>query len=407
MKNPTAYLKMRVMGAVDYAQGTSTKKRIQEVSQMTFTDEEGFPRQFTWRTISTWLYRYKSQGITGVQNKKRSDKGTTRKITPEELSEALEQVKPYFREKNYNKFDLYRKCIEKGHIRKEQVSQTSFYRLVREYDLLKPIEETKDKRRLAFAMQYANQMWQGDTMFGPFMKDPNGKNIQVRLIAFIDDASRVLCHGEFFFNENTDTLVTTLKSAFYKRGIPETIYVDNGSIYTSKEITLICARLGTMLRHAPVRDGAAKGKIERFFRGVRERFLLQNLDLSSLKSLNKQFTKWVEEDYNSHKHSTIGMKPIDRFAMDIKRIRFLPPGEVNDELFYAEDERKVKKDNTFSFKGNRYECPAHLRDKTITVRYNRLNTQRIIIFFKGERMGEAKELNLIANGQIRRTGGQR
>jgi len=94
MKNPTAYLKMRVMGAVDYAQGTSTKKRIQEVSQMTFTDEEGFPRQFTWRTISTWLYRYKSQGITGVQNKKRSDKGTTRKITPEELSEALEQVKP-------------------------------------------------------------------------------------------------------------------------------------------------------------------------------------------------------------------------------------------------------------------------------------------------------------------------
>ena len=50
------------------------------------------------------------------------------------------------------------------------------------------------------------------------------------------------------------------------------VFVDNGSIYTSKEITQICVRLGTLLCHAPVRDGAAKGKVERFFRTVRESF---------------------------------------------------------------------------------------------------------------------------------------
>src|SRR5579883_622405 len=58
MRNPTAYLKMRVLGAVDMAEGKTERARIQAVSQMTFTDEEGQPRRFTWRTISTWLCRH-------------------------------------------------------------------------------------------------------------------------------------------------------------------------------------------------------------------------------------------------------------------------------------------------------------------------------------------------------------
>ena len=59
------------------------------------------------------------------------------------------------------------------------------------------------------------------------------------------------------------------------------------------------------------------------------------------------------------------MKPIDRFGIDLARVRFLPPSEHNDELFYAEATRKVKKDNTFSFRNRRYETPVDLRDKEI------------------------------------------
>ncbi len=73
-----------------------------------------------------------------------------------------------------------------------------------------------------------------------------------------------------------------MRAALYKRGVPESLYVDNGSIYTCKEITQICARIGCLLCHAPIRDGAAKGKIERFFRTVRESFLTRALDLSSV-----------------------------------------------------------------------------------------------------------------------------
>jgi transposase InsO family protein len=330
------------------------------------------------------------------------DKGKTRKVTPEELLESINQVLPYFREKKrYNKSDIYRKCIEKGILRRDLIGPTSFYRFIREYDLLNDKDISHNKRRLAFSMQYANQLWQADTMFGPYLPDNKAKMIQTKLIAFLDDASRVLCHGQFFFHENTDSLVIALKNAFYKRGIPEQMYVDQGSIYTSSEITLICARIGCILRHAPLRDAAAKGKIERFFRTVRGKFLNRNLDLSSLDILNKQFTSWVEDEYNASVHSSISMKPVDRFAIDLKRIKFLAPNEISDEFFYAEDTRKIKKDNTFSFDNIRYESPVDLRDRQINIRFDRHRRNKIIVYYKGSRMGEAKKLDPVANAKMR------
>ena len=400
MKNPSSYLKMRLMGAIDYAPGRTITERIKSIAGQTFIDEDGNPRHFTWRTIQTWLYRYKSQGITGIENKTRRDKGLPRKVTPEELLEALNIARPHFKDHHPDKMSLYRYCIEKGILNKNQIAQTTFYRLIREYELLKDDDALNNKKRLAFCMQYANQLWQGDTMYGPYVKD-QGTPKQTKLIAFIDDASRVATHAEFFFDENIDTLVRVLKSAFYKRGVPEQLYVDNGSIYTSQEITLICARIGCILRHTPVRDGSAKGKVERFFRRVRQQFLSKNLDLSSLKALNDQFILWLEGEYNGVVHCAIGMKPIDRFAFDLKRVKFLSPSETNDELFYAEETRKVKKDNTFSFRNVRYETPVDLRDKPITIRYDRAGTRRVVIYYKNQRVGEAKPVDLIANGLLR------
>ena len=401
MKWPSPYLKMRILGAIEMAEGKTIRERIQNTAKLSFTDEEGNVRSFTWRTISTWYYRYKNYGLTGVTIKNRSDKGKTRKITPEELMEAINQVRPMFLNNRHTKFDIYRMCIQKGILRKEQLAPTTFYRFIKEYDLLND-EINNNKKRLAFAMEHANELWQADTMFGPHVKKHDNKMIQTKLIAFIDDASRVICHAQFFFSENIDSLITALKAAFYKRGVPKQLYVDNGSIYCSKEITLICARVGAILRHTPVRDGASKGKIERFFRRLRDQFLSRRLDVSSLEILNKQLTLWIEEEYNSSIHSAIGMTPVNRFALDMKWITFLPPHKANDELFYAEDQRKVKKDNTFSFKNIRYEPDADLRNKTITVRFDRNKLDRIIVYYKNHRIGDAQRLDLVANSRIKR-----
>ena len=397
MRNPTVYLKMRVLGAIDMAEGKTIRDRIKAVSQMTFTDEEGYPRQFTWSTISTWLCRYQKHGVTVMENQPRSDKGKLRKVVPEDVLDAIRKVRPKLHGKTPTRALLYRLCIEAGLLTRSQVAPNTFSRLVNQFEMLKPDQDCANKQRLAFAKAHANEMWQADTLYGPHVQI-NGSPVQTRLIAFIDDASRVCCHGQFFPAENVDTLIESLRAAFYKRGVPHALYVDNGSIYSSKEIIQICARVGCLLHHTPVRDGAAKGKVERFFRTVRDQFLARDLDLSSLEALNRQFTQWVEEQYNAQVHSVLGMSPLDRYALDRKWVRFLPPNEANDELFFVEEERHVRADNTFAFKSLRWEAPRHLPDRTIHLRFQRSQpVSRVVVYYKGERMGEARLLNAIAN----------
>lgn len=396
MKRVSPYLKMRVLGAIEYAPGSSIIARIHHIAGMPF-EEDGHRYQFTWRTIQTWYSRYKKDGITTMHPRNRSDRGVPRKMTVAEVAEAIDQARRHFRDgQPRNTAAVYRVCIEKGLIQRAEMAPNTFRRLVKAHALLAPETEGEVKHRLAFAKANANEMWQADTMVGPYVKCDSG-HAQAKLIAFIDDASRVCCHGEFFVAENTETLIAALRSALYKRGVPQTLYVDNGSIYTSKEITQICARIGTLLCHAPVRDGAAKGKVERFFRTVRESFLTKALDLSSVGSLNHDFSRWLEDDYNAVTHSGIGMKPIDRFGLDLPRIRFLPPGQANDELFFVEEDRAVLADNTFSFKKQRYEAPRGLHNRKVQVRFDRRRADRVIVFYKGERMGDARPLDRLAN----------
>ena len=397
MKNPSEYLKMRVLGAIDMAEGAKIRDRIKTVSEMVFTDEDGHPRQFTWRTIETWRARYNKHGVTALTPNTRVDKGKLRKVTVEQVKEAIDAVLPKFHYNAPSKMAIYRMTIEEGLLSRSCIAPNTFSRVVNKYEMLKSDDECINKRRLAFAKAHANEMWQGDTMFGPYVN--NGAAMtQTKLIAFIDDASRVCIHGQFFLKEDVDSLIEALSTAFYKRGVPEALYVDNGSIYTSKEIIQICARVGCILSHAPVRDGAAKGKVERFFRTVRAQFLVRKLDISSVEALNIQFTAWAEEQYNAQKHSVLGMTPLDRFALDRRRVRFLPPNEVNEELFFVEEDRVVRADNTFSFKGVRYETPRHLASRKIQVRYERKRPHRkVVVFYKGERMGDARPLDAIAN----------
>ena len=397
LKNPTEYLKMRVLGAIEMAPGKTQRDRIKVVSNMKFTDEDGNQRSFKWRAIETWLMRYNKHGVTALTPNGRRDKGKPRKVTPEEAKEVIDTLKPRFHGKRITKIAIYRMAIEEGLFTRSRIAPNTFSRLVNQYDLLKSDDETNNKRRMAFAKAHANDMWQADTMYGPYIKHDNG-NVQTRLIAFIDDASRLCAHGQFFLHENVESLIEALSSAFYKRGIPESLYVDNGSIYTSKEIVQISARVGCILLHAPVKDGAAKGKVERFFRSVRDRFLIKNLDLSSLAILNRQFNQWVEEEYNAREHSVLKMTPLDRFALDRRRIRYLPPNEVNEELFFVEEDRLVRADNTFSFMNLRYEAPKYLPDRKIQVRFERIRPKRkVLVYYKAERMGEARVLDFVAN----------
>jgi len=289
-KKPPLELRLRVLSAIDYAPGNSIQARIRNVSERTFTDDQtGCTYQFTWRTISTWLYRFKKRGITTLDNKTRADKNTYRKVQVNELAEAINDIIPTMSKNKGGtipRMALYQQLLRKNYFQRSQLSQTSFYRMVRDNNLLNT--EQTHKLRQSFAMQFANELWQADTMYGPSIKQPDGKWRKTFLIAFIDDASRVITHGEFFYRDNTEKLIEAFRTALFKRGKPERLYFDNGANYSAKEILQACVRLNIHLSHAPVRDGAAKGKIERFFRGFRDRFLVQHIAFRTLEDLNEK-----------------------------------------------------------------------------------------------------------------------
>jgi len=398
-RRPPIELRLRVLSAVDYAPGHSIRERIKHVAQRTFVDTQtGLAYQFTWRTISTWLYRFKKHGITSLDNLTRADKNTYRKVQLNELAEAINEVIPTLSANKVGvipKSTLYRLLIKQNYFQRSQLSPTSFYRMVREHELL--LGENTQKLRQSFAMQFANELWQADTMYGPSIKQTDGKWRKTFLIAFIDDASRVITHGEFFYRDNTDNMIEAFRTALFKRGKPDRLYFDNGANYTSKEILQACVRLGIKLSHAPVRDGAAKGKIERFFRGFRDRFLTQHIEFKSLDELNDLTQEWIEHDYNTQHHTGIQMVPVDRFNLDHARIKFLTDDEYTEEVFFVEEDRKVSKTNVFSINSQKYECPVDLRDKKIQVRYDRNRRNRFVVYFGGKRMGDSTLLDLHFN----------
>jgi transposase InsO family protein len=408
---PSFELRLRVLNAVYEAPGATMRERIKCVASKSFSDVlSGTQHQFTWRTISTWLYRHKISGITTLENKTRSDKNAYRKVQVNQLAEALHEVLPSLSTNKVGvipKSVLYRVLLQRGLFVRSQLAPTTFYRMVRTHQLLD--DTSVQKHRLSFATQFANQLWQADTLYGPSIKQLDGQWKKTFLIAFIDDASRVITHAEFFYRDNTANMVNAFRSALYKRGKPERLYFDNGSNYTSKEILQACVRLDIHLSHAPIRDGAAKGKIERFFRGFRDRFLTLHASFASLEELNRLTHQWVEEEYNAKFHSGIQMAPLDRFNLDRNRVRFLSDDAFSAEVFFVEEERKVSKTNVFSILSQRYECPVDLREKSIQVRFDRMRSDRFVVYFAGQRMGEATPLDLYANARLRMpeiTGGQ-
>lgn len=394
-------LHMKVIAAVEMSPCDSIIGRIKYAANRVYEDENGKEYRFTWRTISTWYYRFKKDGITGMKSKRRSDYGSRRKVSVEKVAEAIHEVLPLIRTNKKNKLlktSVYRMVIEKGFFNHGNLSESVFSRIVRENNLLD--NNDNKKHRLAFAMQHANEMWQADTMVGPYVYDHfQKKKRQTYLIAFIDDCSRLIIHGEFFFHDNTDSLQTAFQTALTKRGKPEIVYCDNGANYSAKGIQLACLRLGIKLSHSPIRDGSAKGKIERFFRTFRDQFLTIEHDIKNIDQLNRLTTQWIEDEYNSRYHSSVQMAPIDRFSIDRNRIEYLPNEDFIDEVFFIEEDRIVLNDNTFRFDNARYEAPVHLRGQTIKIRFHPKARDRVLVFFKDQRMGEANFVNFNFNAR--------
>ena len=227
-----------------------------------------------------------------------------------------------------------------------------------------------DRRRFAF--RDAGELWMSDVMHGPKVTDGRRRR-KTFLIAFIDDATRVLPFAAFAHAENTTAFLPVFKHAIVRRGLPMRLFVDNGANYRSQQLALVCAKLGIALIHARPYQPAGKGKIERFFRTLRAAWLrhLTPEATTSLDTLNRTLWAWVEGEYHQSPHRGLdGRTPLDQWALAGHNVRYPDRSLDLDDLFLFEAKRRVMKDRTVSLHGRLYEVDAVLVGETVTLRYD-------------------------------------
>ena len=79
-----------------------------------------------------------------------------------------------------------------------------------------------DRRRFAF--RDAGELWMSDVMHGPKVRLGRSRR-KTYLIAFIDDATRVVPFAAFATAENIQAFLPTFKNALIRRGLPQRLYV--------------------------------------------------------------------------------------------------------------------------------------------------------------------------------------
>ena len=227
------------------------------------------------------------------------------------------------------------------------------------------------------------------------------------LIAFLDDATRVIPHAAFTLAENTQAFLPVFKQAILRRGFPERFYVDNGANYRSHHLALVCAKLGVALIHARPYRPQGKGKIERFFRSLRAQLLtrLDAPDTASLEALNRRLGAWLEGEYHHTPHRGLeGGTPLERWAQTAGEVRFPEPGLDLDDLFLFEATRKVQKDRTVSLNGVVYEVDAALVGEKVSLRFDPAAApgRPVQVCHQGQLIELAKPVETYANCFVKR-----
>ena len=197
-------------------------------------------------------------------------------------------------------------------------------------------------------------------------------------------------------------MLDCLRQGIAARGIPTRLYVDNGKVYRSQQLARISASLGILTTHTPPYQPQGRGKIERYFRSLREQFLA-NLDrhLSlSLQELNERLWTWIDQVYHRTDHDSLGTTPLLRWQRDIEQIRQLPPATDLRRLFFYRFDRLVRRDSTFRLRRQFYEAPAHLVGQTIEVRFDPLDLSQVEIYFQGQLQGMARPVDAVLNAKL-------
>jgi transposase InsO family protein len=355
------------------------------------------------KTLEAWYYAWRRGGIEALAPQPRADRG--RSLISEAVQKALIEAK---RDKPSRSINQVIALVEaRGDVAHATLARASVHRLLKAQGLSTRAAGEPVTERRCFAAEHAGDIWYGDVMHGPRLVLGGGEH-KTYLVSVMDDASRLIAYSAFFVDESALSIEVALKQALLRRGLPKRLVIDNGSAYRAQTLHQVCARLGIHLIHCRPYQPESKGKLERWHATVRAQFL-DELDaerIDSLADLNDRLWIWLEQGYHQRPHAGLGghTTPHERFVADLPRMRQLGAlAPQLDALFYHRVGRQVRKDNTVSYQGRRFEVPLGLTGQRIRLVVDPHSEQVIAVEnHDGEPWGPATALDVHANTHRRR-----
>jgi transposase InsO family protein len=361
-------------------------------------------------TLRDWLALYRSGGFDALKPKPRKDIGSARAI-PTEVLDLLVSIKDEHRDWSVAMvIDAAKKDCAAA--REIALPVSTVHRVLSRAGVMaRAAEDPTSKDRRHFSYEHAGELWMSDVMHGPAVVVGGRRKQKTYLIGLLDDATRIVPYCAFALSENTSAFLPVFKSAVMRRGIPKRLYVDNGAVFRSHHLSLVCAKLGVTLIHARPYKPQGKGKQERFFRTTRMRLLptLTAADTSSLEALNRRLWSWVEGEYHQSPHRGLdGVTPLDAWAMRSGDVRISGPEVDLREMFLFEQKRKVQRDRTVSLDGVLYEVDAALVGEVVALRYDPARRGAPVdVWHGGRKVHTARVVDAYANCFVKRNHGSK
>jgi putative transposase len=403
--HPVALFRLTVLGPLasrEHLPRGELKRILADLASRTYNIPGTRRCYLSEKTIESWYYTWKKDGIDGLMPQQRNDKGCCK------LSDALQDMILTAKRENLKRSldEIIRLLETEGTVARGEVSRSTVHRLLKHHDLSRPSgSDSQPIERRSFEARHASDVWYGDAMHGPKV-DINGRLRKTYLISWMDDASRLITHSAFCPGETALDVEGVLKQALLRRGLPKKLVIDNGAAYRAVSFQGICARLGIQVVYCRPYEPEAKGKLERWHRVVRQQFLseLNSGHLKDLGTLNTALWAWVEKVYHPREHSALGCTPLARWQRDLELMRSLGPfSHQLDALFYHRYTRKVRKDGTVSLNGQFFEVAYTLVGRKIQLVVDpQANRIVSIESLEGEPLGEATPLDVLGNNQRHR-----
>lgn len=368
------------------------RRRLKQLSEVEWKHplrEEKF--RISLSTIERWYYasqKLNKDPVGALRRKLRRDSGTTRHLTPE--------IKNWL-QNNYRLHQSWSAQLHRDNLcvwleQNPSAGMAPSYTTILRYMHLmgwnkKPrarspfspgrlaAQERLESREVrSYEVEYVGGLWHLDIHHASRqLRTEQGELATPLALCILDDHTRLCCHLQWYWSEDTRSLVHGFIQALQKRGLPRSLLADNGSAMSSAEFSQGCIRLGIQLEHTLAYSPYQNGKQESFW-GILEGRMMAMLESQrhlSLDDLNRVSQAWVEMEYHRRIHSETQQKPIERWLEGKTVLRPAPEHDVLKLAFRRDEARTQRKsDGTVSILGKRFEIPAAYRSlPKIAVRY--------------------------------------